>query len=249
MERKNNKYLNNLLSPFDFIINFYKNTKALESMDDKKKLIVQFLPLLLATKSQIEFDDYLYKLSEVTGFSASAIKKSVALARNKKISEDEAISMEIDPASIISTFHPERKELRRLEKAEREILYHMLSHADAIKFYEQSVEVFYGNINREIANYLLEYHARHDKIDISGVITDIEMSGTINKEKLKKELDVLVNEKTHLPYSEQRLKNMKSIIDEEKAKLDFKQRIAQATSGKTEEEKARIMADNLRNKK
>lgn len=241
------KYLNNLLSPFDFTINFYKNTRALEAIDDKKKLIARFIPLLLATKSQIEFDDYLYKLSDVTGFSANAIKHSVANARRKHLNDaDLEPSNDLNPANIISTFHPERKELRRLEKAEREILYHMLSKPDAVKFYETTVEVFYTNLYRELANYLLEYFARHQKIDLNGVMSDIEMSETINKDRLKKELDLIASENMHLKYSDKLLKDCKTIIDQEKKIIDRKQRIRNATSGKTEDEKARVIADNLR---
>ncbi|MCQ2794404.1 MAG: DNA primase [Bacilli bacterium] len=241
------KYLNNLLSPFDFTIGFYKNTKALEATNDKKKLIVRFMPLLLATKSQLEFDDYVYKLSDVTGFSAGAIKQAVVSARRKKLNEEENYTDDaVDPSSIISTFHPERKELRRLEKAEREILYHMLSHDDALKFYETTVEVFYTNLYREIANYLLDYHAQHQAIDVNGVISAIEMSEAVNKERLRKELDLLASEKTHLKYSEKLLNDCKSIIDQERKIIDRKQRIRNATIGKTEEEKARVIADTLK---
>ncbi|MCQ2792354.1 MAG: DNA primase [Bacilli bacterium] len=240
------KYLNNLLSPFDFIINFYKNSKKLDTAEEKKKLIARFLPLLLATNSQLEFDDYIYKLADVTGFSFNAIKKAVANARNKKTNNEIEIDEGVNPSNLISIFHPERKELRRLEKAEREILYHMLTKEDAITFYEKNIEYFYTDIYRDIANYILDYRSRNSGINLSGLISDIEMKGATNKEKVKQELNNLINEKIHLKFSNKLLNNCQKVIEKEKKIIYRKEKIAKATEGKTEEEKARIIADTLR---
>lgn len=239
------KYLENLLSPFDFTINYYKNTEKLESVDDKKKLIMRFLPLLLATKSQLELDDYIYKLSEVTGFNAMAIKKSIANARNKKEEKNEKNIATSN--RIISTFHPERKELRRLEKAEREILFHMLTHDDAIKFYEDYIESFYTNTYRLIANFIIDNRARNNEPTINGLITNIEMSDMKNKEQLKATISNIVEDKSHLKYNDKLLKDCKDIIDNEKKKIHKRNIIIKATEGKSADEKARVIADTLRN--
>ncbi len=241
------KYINNLLTPFDFVINFYKNTKTLDNLEDKKALITRFLPLLLATKSQLEFDDYIYKLSEVTGFSSNAIKNLVKNARVKNNNKIDSEDVEINPSKVITMFHPERKELRRLEKAEREILFHMLSHDEAIKFYEKDIEYFYTSIYREIANYIIESKGNSEEpVSVNNLITNIEMSTSSKKEELKGLLDQLLTERTHLRYSIDLLNNCKDIIEKEKKRKYRKDKIIKATEGKTEEEKARVIADTLR---
>ena len=237
------KYLNNLLTPFDFVINFYKNSKPLETVEDKKALVTRFIPLLLATASQLELDDYLYKLAEVTNFSVNAIKNALSAARSHKKVEI------VDDRSLNKgfTFKPIKEQLRHLEKNEREILYHMLKHKDAIKFYEENIEYFYTDIYRDIANYIMDYNIQHAGIDINGLITDIEMKNAPNKEEIKKEINKLLEEKSmHLVYSENLLKGCKKEIDKEKKKIDKQEKIIRATEGKSEEEKARIIADTLR---
>ena len=164
------KYLHNLLSPFDFVINFYKNSKPLDTVDDKKALVTRFIPLLLATTSQLELDDYLYKLAEVTGFSVNAIKNALAAARSHKKVEIEDNNQQEKGY----TFKPIREELLHLELTERELLYHMLSHEDAILFYEQNIEYFYTDLYRDIANYLTEYRLRHATFEYQLLINDIE---------------------------------------------------------------------------
>lgn len=240
------KYLNNLLTPFDFTINFYKSNNKLETSEDKKALINRFLPILISTKSQLEFDDYIFKLSEVTGYSSNAIRKLVISTRENKLkNKDDEVSY-VDTSKIISSFHPERKELRRLEKAEREVLFHMLSHDDAIKFYEDQINYFYTSIYREIANFIIDLKSRNNEVNVNNLITDVEMSESANKDKIRKEIDNLITENTHLEYSEKLLGNCKTVIDAEKKIIYKREKIARATEGKTEEEKARVIADSLR---
>lgn len=238
------KYLNNLLTPFDFIINFYKNSKPLETVEDKKALVTRFLPLLLATTSQLELDDYLYKLAEVTNFSVNAIKNALANARkNKKVEfvdDKETENKEF-------TFKPIQADLWHLEKNEREILYHMLRHEDAVKFYEKNIEYFYTELYRDIANYLVDYCIQHTTLNISDLFTEIESKGAPNKNAVINEINKLLDEKKgHLKYSTKLLEGCKKEIDKEKREMHKEEMIAHAIEGKSEEEKARIIADTLR---
>ncbi|MCQ2796007.1 MAG: DNA primase [Bacilli bacterium] len=238
------KYLNNLLTPFDFVINFYKNSKPLDTVEDRKALIARFIPLLLATTSQLELDDYLYKLADVTHFSINAIKNALATARSHKKVD---IVEEEDNTNKRFTFKPIKEKLRHLEKNEREILYHMLTHEDAIKFYEKNIEYFYTELYRDIANYLMEYLVQHSGLNIGDLFTEIEIKNAPNKETVKSEITKLLDEKgMHLKYSEKLLEGCKREIDKEKKKIHKQEKISRATEGKSEEEKARIIADTLR---
>ncbi len=241
------KYLNNLLSPFDFVINFYKNSKPLDTLEDKKNLVMRFIPLLVATSSQLELDDYLFKLSEVTGFSINAIKNAIVLARNNKKVEinDEDLA---NSSNKGYTFKPIKEKLRHLEKNEREILYHMLNKEDAIKFYEKNIEYFYTDLYRDIANYITDYNLTHKNIDVNALITDIEGKNPPNKKELINEINKILDEKKiHLRYSDKLLQNCLQEIQKEKKKIHTREMISRATEGKSDEEKARIIADTLRN--
>ena len=236
------KYLHNLLSPFDFVINFYKNSKPLETADDKKALVTRFIPLLLATTSQLELDDYLYKLADVTGFSVNAIKNALSAARShKKVDIEDTEKQEKD-----YTYKPIREELLHLELTERELLYHMLTHEDAILFYEQNIEYFYTDLYRDIANYLTEYRLRHSTLEHRLLINDIEEKNAPNKEEIKDAVDKLMKEKGHVKYSKNILDICKREIEKDKKEIYKQEKIARATEGKSEEEIARIIADTLR---
>jgi len=239
------KYLNNLLTPFDFVINFYKNTKSLDNLEDKKALINRFLPLLLATKSQIEFDDYIYKLADVTGFSSNAIRDAVKSSRSKSIKNKEK-EVTVNDNKTKGHLVLENEKYRQLELNEREILYHMLSKKEAIDFYEKNIEYFFTSIYREIANYIMESQIENTNLDINNLITSIEMSSSPNKEKMKNLINSILEEDFHLPYSSKLLDRCKDKIELNKKKMYKTEKILRAIEGKTEEEKARIIADTLR---
>ena len=112
-------YLNKLLTRVDFVLNYYKNSNPLQTSEQKKKLIAEFIPVLLKIRSQLEFDNYIHKLADITGYDYNSIKDLVIKARSKKVEEDQM--------KVVYDFHPERKVLQRLEMAERELLYQMIN--------------------------------------------------------------------------------------------------------------------------
>ena len=75
--------LNSLISPLDFILNFYRDTKALTSPEDRKKLVAYFLPILADVRTRLEYDDYIIKLSRITKFDQQSIRNLVESSRNK----------------------------------------------------------------------------------------------------------------------------------------------------------------------
>lgn len=239
------KYLNNLLTPFDFVINFYKNTKSLENLEDKKSLINRFIPLLLATKSQLEFRDYIYKLAEVTGFSSQSIKDEVAEARTKFLNEASK-ETKVNEKKNKDNLKLENEKYRQLEYSERELLYHMLTKKEAVEFYEKNIEFFFTSIYREIANYIIECKLENTDLNINNLITIIEMSDSQNKEKMKNLINIISGENFHCVCDEKHLNQCKNTIEKNKKKMYKMEKILKATEGKTEEEKARIMADTLR---
>ncbi len=235
------KYINNLVTRVDFALNYFKNTNPLTTLDSKKALIKQFIPILLGISSQLELDSYLIKLSNVTGFEAQAIRDLLKRARNKQEFNE--------PSDVMRTFHPERKVLRRLELAERELLYQMLNNQEAIYFYEENVGAFYDDIYREVANYVIDYSKIHDDFTMNDIMSSIEMSELENKDELVSEIANMSLEKMHnKDCSKELLESLLSSIEEEKEKIFEKDTLESSLSGKDPLEKARIMAEYNRRK-
>ena len=235
------EYLNNLLSRVDFELNYYKNSNPLQNSDQKKRLIAEFIPVLLKMNSQLEFDSYIRKLADITGYNYESIRELIIKARQQdslKKSQD-----------IIYQFHPERKILRRLAMAERELLYQMLNNAEAVTFYERNVDGFYDEIYRSIANFIIEYVLNNPNFSPTDIIALIEESEADNKEELIEEITALCFENTHPKNCTVELLNdlLKSIKDERK-KIFEEDTMIESLKNKTDLEKARIIDEHNRRK-
>ena len=234
-------YLNNLISRTDFALNYFKNSNPLKTIEQKKALVKQFIPILLSINSQLELDTYLRKLSAVTGFEPDSIRE---LLKNAKNTEEYS-----DPMDAIASFHPERKALRRLELAERELLYQMLNNAVAVEFYEQRVGSFYDDVYRQVANYIVDFTKVNDNYNSLNILSSLEASNVDNKTELINELANISFEDTHnKKCSMELLENLLSSIDEEKERIFEKDTLEQSLKNKDPLEKARIMAEYNRRK-
>ena len=233
-------YLNKFLSRVDFVLNYYKNSNPLQTSEQKKKLIAEFLPVLLKIRSQLDFDNYIHKLADITGYDYNSIRDLVIKARSKG---------EGDVTNVISDFHPERKVLKRLAMAERELLYQMLNNPEAVVFYEHNVGGFYDEMYRAIANYIIEYVVNNPNFSPNDIIALIEQSDSENKDELIEEIIALVFENTHPKHcTVELLNNLLESINNEKDRIFEQDTLEESLKGKSDIEKARIIAEYNRRK-
>lgn len=234
-------YLNNLVSRIDFALNYFKNSNPLNTIEQKKALVKQFIPILLSINSQLELDSYLRKLSTVTGFEPDSIRQLLKEAKNTERYEN--------PTDAIATFHPERKALRKLEMVERELLYQMLYNPQAVEFYEQRVGSFYDDVYRQVANYIVDYAKENDKFDAFNIMAYLEANDSENNTELINELANISFEDNHNnKCTPELLENLLAAIQDEKAKIYEKDILEQSLKNKDPLEKARIMAEYNRRK-
>ena len=234
-------YLNNLISRVDFALNYFKNSNPLKTVDQKKALVKHFIPILVGINSQLELDSYLRKLANVTGFEMESIRELVKNAKDRQAYEN--------PIDAIASFHPERKALRRLQLAERELLYQMINNSEAVAFYEENVGTFYDEVYRQVANFVIDYVKNNKDVSPVGILASLEMSDLDNKQELINELTTLSYEETHNDEcTEELLENLYNSITNEKERIFEKDTLEQSLNGKDPLEKARIMAEDNRRK-
>ncbi|NCA96044.1 MAG: DNA primase, partial [Methanomicrobia archaeon] len=137
-EEKLRKYLNSLVDPFEFALNYYQHTNPLGSLEDRQKVVNHFLPMLIQINKGIDLDDRIYKLAKVTRFEPKAIAKFIEEARR----QTSTITPQVANLPEME-FKPFRNDLRRLQNAERQLLYNMFQDKNAVDFYEQNVQFFY----------------------------------------------------------------------------------------------------------
>ena len=235
-EEKLREYLNKLISDVDFTLNYYQRTNPLKTVQEKKQLIKDFIPILRNIKSQIEVDNYIIKLSQITGFEKEAVKEAI-----KRAKDDTKLS----PDEIMKNYHPERKVLKRLELAERGYLYLMLQNKIADLVYEQKVGTFYDEAYRAIAEFCIQYIKDNDDMDYLGVISMIENSELSNKDELINEVVNVVSEKRFpKECSEQLLDNLIDSMNDEKIGIFENDALEESLKGKSPIEQARIYAEH-----
>ena len=242
-------YLNNLISREDFALNYFTNTNPLQSTKQKEALIREFIPILLNITSALELDAYLRRLANVTGFDVEAIRKVVNDSRKAKGSEERQ--------RVINQFKPEDRLLRRLLLAEREMLYQMLSHKEAVDFYQEQLTGFYDEIYRTLAYFVIDYASKHEEVDVRGIIASLEASDLENKEELIQALTTLMFEENHPDKCTQELLDgLLKNINDERDRISENDIIENSLKDKSPQDQARILAeynkrklDKLKNKK
>jgi DNA primase len=207
----------------------------MQTNEQKNALIKEFIPILINTTNALEFDSYVRKLSNVTGFEMESIKKVVKETRiNPTKSRDE----------IVSRYNPENKLLRRLLFAEREMLYQMLNNKEAVDFYEKELSGFYDETFRTIANYIVDYASRHEEMNVSDLIATLEEESPDNKDKLIQTMTDLQFEKNHPNYcSKELLDGLMKNMEEEREKIFEEDRMKNSLQGKSPQEQARLLAE------
>lgn len=236
-------YLNNLINKVDFTLNFYSKTNPLNTIEQKKALVKEFIPILLGAKDSLERDSYIVRLAKATGFEVESIKTLLGRIRVEQSSNG-------NTEKIINNFHPERKVLRKLETAERELLYQMTHQKSAIEFYENKTDGFYTPMYRQIANFLMDYAQDHEILEADEMISSLEESNYEDKDSLVNDLTELMLETTHPNHLDDKFYNdLLNTMNAEKEKI-FKDDILKSSlAGKDPLEQARILAEFNRAKK
>ncbi len=242
-------YINDLIGHYDFVLNYYKNSNPLNTVEEKEQLVKEFIPVLVNIKGQLELDSYVRKLANVTNFEPESIMSLVVEAKKlnyQQQNSNEQASKEV----IISKFHPEKKELRRLLLAEREFLFQMLHSKSAIDMYEDKlITGFYNDVYRSLANYLIDYAKNRENFNINELLVSLEASDLEDKQELIDELTAFEMENTHpLQCTKELLDSLVDTIEQEKQKIRTRDRLKDSTKDKDPQEKARIMRDLLNEK-
>lgn len=232
------EYLNKLISQVDFALNYYLRSNPLKTIDEKKMLIKEFLPILSKINSQIELDTYLRKLEKITGFDVESIRSLVMRARLSTADDSVQVTNQ-----MMEDYHPEKKALQKLLTAERELLYQMTQNKAAVTFYEKKSPGFYDDLYRTVANFVIEYASDHEEMSESGLMSLLESSELENKDKVIRDLTALFTEIHPQNCSEELLNNLLETIEDERKRISEEDVLSQSLEGKSELEKARIISE------
>lgn len=238
-------YINKLVDKFSFALSYYKNTSPLTSQSDKYKVVNYFTPMLLNTKNTLERDDYIYKLSAITGFDPKAIKDHL---KTTKVHEKQADKVEFIAFKSVPRLEKSQlsKDLIYLKNAEKHLLNQMFLSKEAIEFYEKDVKYFSDETFRLIANFIIDYAKTHNNVDLSSLITMVELSEIDNKEDLINEISSIGVDPSVKLEPKEVLNDYYTEIKKRRNKIYEKELYKKALDGKSEQEKARILDDYIK---
>ena len=247
-EDKLKAYVSSLVDPFNFALNYYQNISPLGSIEDKKKVIHHFMPMIASLDSKLVQDDYIYKLAEATGFTSQAIRNSLKDFRGKSVKPAPTLTYVNEEVDTSLNLKKIDRDVRRLTLAERTVLDLMFVSDEAIKFYEQDIKYFYNEVYRAIANFILEQHRSAKDIDSSAMIDELNTLDIKNKDEIISEITAIGFRKDKEKYSRKVLEDCQVVINEERTKIYEKNVLKQQCEGKSPEEQARIITDYLKKK-
>ena len=248
-EEKLKVFVNSLVDPFNFALNYYQNISPLGSIEDKKKVIHHFMPMISSLKDKLVQEDYIYKLAEATGFTAAAIRNSLSDYKKSSSRTTQAltnVNAEIDTSLNLKALS---RDVRRLTLAERTVLDMMFISDEAVKFYEQDIKYFYNEVFRSIANFILEQYKTSGVVDTTALLNEINVLDIKNKDDIISEISAISFRKDKTQFSKRTLQDCQAVIDEERTKIYEKNKLKQDCLGKSPEEQARILTAYLSKKK
>ena len=248
-EDKLKVYVNSLVDPFNFALNYYQNISPLETIEDKKKVVYHFMPMISSMKDKIVQDDYIYKLAEATGFNSQTIRNSLKDFKKKGNTGEIAltnVNAEINTALDLKNLD---RDIRRLTLAERTVLDLMFVSDEAIRFYEKDVKYFVNETYRAIANFILEQYKSSGVVDPSSLLSEVDTLELKNKDDIISEISAISFRKDKAVYSKQTLEDCKVVINEERVRIYEKKKLRQECLGKSPEEQARLLTEYLSKRK
>lgn len=231
-------YLNNLVEGPEFTINYYKRSSKLRTVEERKAFVYKMMPHVVMLMSKLEVDDYLKRISEISGFSYDILLEMYRTEKKKKTQAEKVIT--------INDKYPHRQILNRLQQAERLLIEQMISYPEALNFYFEKKVKFTDEFHRYIANFL-SYNRDIDRNNIYAVIiNDInERFDDEQKQNLYRNsiIEIADMQKDKPSFSEHLLNDAYQVVLEEGQesliKLQMEQELAQAT---TDLERAKIVA-------
>ena len=161
------KILSKSISKEHFLINYFSKKYKLDSMEGKTQFVNSLIPYI-NLKNPIEYDVFIELIAKTCSLSVSTIKRTLD-SQNIKVNIDEPIDVDFNQ-NIIS----KRKNLTRIKRAQRNLIYYVLENIEVYEFIKKSENiVFVDDIYNHLINYIEDLYLTNKNIAISDLINSI----------------------------------------------------------------------------
>lgn len=235
-------YLSDLISQGEYILNYYTNKYDMTDLNNKKLLLVRYIPFLAQVNNEIDYEMYSKKLAEITGFSFSLISSQVNAYKAKQ--ENLNIGEENYQKELFKNNN--KKSIKILELNERLIVRYMLENKNAVIQYGNKLGYLVNDDYRHIANLIEEYLESEfsDDYSLNNLINFINgYDDSLDEKQRNKIIDditlVTMSSFKCPPYTTETFNDCVKIINFEKEKQRSYEAYSHSSIGKSDEEKAK----------
>ena len=247
------EYLATLISKGEWLLNYYKKTFNLSTLDGKKKLILNMLPYLANLKSDIDLDFYVKKITSITQIDEKIIYQSVSNYRKKLNLKDTKALTELQNQQPINK--KKNEVITKLQLCEKQLVSYMLENKEAVDEYNLKLGYFVYPLYREIANLIDDYLTHIKSINEYSPKNLLSYLGSDNYKSSNKSAisstitDLILETNLFPPYSKSVFADVTETILRERTSYGAEQNYSINAKDKTELEKAEYAKNYLAAKK
>lgn len=215
--------LNNCTSFLDFKLNYYKEGKNLNNNEDLTAYINEIINEVKNIDDEILRELTLKKISEQINISLDTLmsklfnelNKDIEILKqntynNEEITENKEYTYEFKPKKKeVKTFKPKVIVVNKYQKAEREILYYMLTEKEMTYKYEKSLPYFPTKICRFLAHEIMYFVKKYDTIASSDFLNYLD-----SKTELVNLVGEILNSDDNKKYSQEEIPDCIKVLKE-----------------------------------
>ena len=164
-EEELKKFLNNLISPCEFNINFYSKFYNLNNYEDQKVFLEKSLRSIIDYKVD-NFDAYylLDKIQSKTLFNKSFIENEYERLKLNFNNRNNAVQN--------VTIKQQKRIIDKYEEAEKRLIIYMLNDNKIIDKYNMKLGKIRNDAYRKIVACIVRYYANYDKVSYADIFND-----------------------------------------------------------------------------
>ena len=164
-EEELKKFLNNLISPCEFNINFYSKFYNLNNYEDQKVFLEKSLRSIIDYKVD-NFDAYylLDKIQSKTLFNKSFIENEYERLKTNFNNRNNAVQN--------VTIKQQKRIIDKYEEAEKRLIIYMLNDNKIIDKYNMKLGKIRNDAYRKIVACIVRYYADYDKVSYADIFND-----------------------------------------------------------------------------
>lgn len=237
------KLLNRVLDKYEFTYSYYKKRFDLSSSQGRLLFAETMIQEISKIKDPLARDLLINRLSIDTGISKELLNK-------QSVNKEVTITKNSTYDTVQYVSNASNKSKSKLDKIQRAILEMMLRDKEAIKTYEENLNInFIDSHYLEISNYAIDIYENTKEFDVGTLISTLQQSNNPNASILISIITELQSNEYSQPYSkiafEENLEALKREYTKNKIELKF----MNESYGKDNSEKAKILQNYVDSQK